>query len=234
MQRRVIPAIAAVLLAGLGAILLYSYVSNADARAMANQAPTEVLVVIQTIPVDTPAENLGPYVETRQLPKAAVVPGALTSIKDIAGRVAGTSLQVGEQLLDSRFIKPGVTTTGEVEVPNDMQSLTIQLDPVRAVGSSIAAGDKLGVFVSAEVDDVSRTKLLLREVLVTRVQGAPDPSTIESGAAPSSDVLLTIALKPNEATKLIWASEYTKIWLALEPKEGDRKSTPTVTVKQVF
>lgn len=234
MQRRVIAAVAAVLLAGIGAVMLYSYVSTADARAMANQAPTAVLVVTKTIPADTPADNIGPYVETRQLPKAAIIPGALTSISDVTGRVTATQLEVGEQLLDSRFVKPGVTTTGEVEVPNDMQTLTIQLDPMRAVGSSIVAGDKLGVYVSAEVDDEIRTTLLLRDVLVVRVQGAPDPSTVEGGAAPSGDVTLTVALKPADAIKLIWAGEHTKMWLALEPREGDHKSTPTVTVKQVF
>ncbi|MBI5027819.1 MAG: hypothetical protein HZB48_03210, partial [Actinobacteria bacterium] len=53
MQRRIIAAVAAVLLAGIGAVLLYSYVNTAEARAMSNMAPTSVLVVTKVIPAGT-------------------------------------------------------------------------------------------------------------------------------------------------------------------------------------
>src|SRR6185369_9849400 len=63
MQRRVIAAIAAVLLAGIGAVLLYSYVNTADKRAMAGQEATSVLVVTKVVPAGTPSESIAPYVE---------------------------------------------------------------------------------------------------------------------------------------------------------------------------
>ena len=59
MQRRLIAAIAAVILAGIGAILLFNYVSSADARAMAGQEPTQVLVVTKDIPAGTLGKTLG-------------------------------------------------------------------------------------------------------------------------------------------------------------------------------
>ena len=237
MQRRVIAAVAAVLLAGIGAILLFSYVNTADKRAIANQAPTDVLVVTQAIPAGTPAEAIAPYVELRQLPKGAVVAGSLVNAADpaVAGLVTSTELQVGEQLLQSRFIQPGITDNGEVAVPDDLQTLTLQLDPQRTVGSAIAPGDKLAVFVSMEVDDEPQTTLMARDVLVTRVQGAPDQSTVDEKAAPSGELILTVALAPKDAGRLIWAAEYAKgIWLALEPKAGEHETTPTITVKHVL
>ena len=62
MQRRIIAAVAAVLLAGIGAVLLYSYVNNADARAMATLETTQVLVVTKVIPAGTSGANLAPFV----------------------------------------------------------------------------------------------------------------------------------------------------------------------------
>ena len=45
MIRRVLAAVAAILLAAIGALVLVTYVGNADQRAMAGMQTTEVLVV---------------------------------------------------------------------------------------------------------------------------------------------------------------------------------------------
>ena len=58
MNRRLVSAIAAGVLAILGAVLLVSYVNNADSRAMANMDPIEVLVVSAPIAQGTPAEEV--------------------------------------------------------------------------------------------------------------------------------------------------------------------------------
>lgn len=55
MNRRLVSAIAAGVLAILGAVLLVSYVNNADSRAMADMDPVEVLVVSAPIAQGTPA-----------------------------------------------------------------------------------------------------------------------------------------------------------------------------------
>ena len=234
MQRRVIAAVAAVLLAGLGAIMLYSYVSTADSRAMANQAPTDVLVVTKTVPIGTPAENLAPYVELRQLPKAAVVPGALTSTGDILGLTTSIELQIGEQVLKARFAEPGVTSTGEVDVPKGLQQLTVQLSPSRVIGTNLAAGDKVGLFISKEENQVALTKLAFRNVLVARIQGAPDQSAGDGAVAPSGDVIVTLAVPPKDAAQIVWGIEFGHVWLALEPEEGDLDTKNVVRVKNVF
>ncbi len=234
MQRRVIAAVAAVLLAGIGAVMLFSYVNTADARAMANLTPTGVLVVTKVVPAGTAAEDLGAYVERRELPKAAVVPDALASATDLAGLVATTDLQVGEQLLKARFGTPGVSNNGEVDVPKDLQQFTIQLAPSRVIGTNLAAGDKVALFISKEQNQVGLTKLALRDVLVTRIQGAPDAATADGQVVPSGDVLVTLALKPAAATQVVWATEFGSVWLALEPEEGDHDSRTIVKVKNVF
>ena len=235
MQRRIIAAVAAVLLAGIGAVLLYSYVNNADARAMATLETTEVLLATKVIPAGTSGANLAPFVALKQLPKLAVVEGALTTTADIADLEATTDLQVGEQVLASRFAKPNTDVSGEVDVPSDLQRFTIQLPPNRVIGASIKAGDKVALFISGELDKGKVTKLAYRDVLVAKVQGAPAaPAGAEEQAAPSGDVLVTLAITPKVAAQVVWGAEFAQIYMALEPKDGDHTSTPVIQVKSIF
>lgn len=172
MQRRIIAAVAAVILAGIGAVLLYSYVNNADARAMATLDTTQVLVATKVIPAGTSGANLAPFVALKQLPKVAVVEGALTSTELVADLEATTDLQVGEQVIASRFAKPNTDVSGKVDVPTDLSQVSVQLDPQHVVGTHIAPGSKVALYISVEVNQVAVSKLAFRDVLVTNVQGA--------------------------------------------------------------
>lgn len=232
MQRRIIAAVAAVILAGVGAALLYTYVTNADARAMATLDTTQVLVVTKVVPAGTTGANLAPFVALKQLPKVAVADGALTTIVDIADLEATSDLQVGEQVLASRFAKPDTDVVGKVDVPSDLQRFTIQLPPNRVIGANIKAGDKVALFVSG---DTSATKLAFRDVLVADIQGLPTaPAGDEAQGVATGDLMLTLAVTPKVAAKIIWATEFAKLYLALEPKDGDHTSTPVAQVKSIF
>jgi pilus assembly protein CpaB len=234
MQRRIIAAVAAVLLAGIGAVLLYSYVNTAEARAMAKMDTTTVLVVSRAVPAGTPGSDLAPYVELKQLPRIAVVDGALTDTTSVQDLVTTSELQIGEQVLASRFAKPDTTTTGEVEVPSDLSQVTVQLGPTRVVGTNIAPGDKVGLFISVEVNQVSLTKLAYRDVLVTQVQGAPSAEGDGGQEAPSSDVLVTLAVAPKDVGQVVWGAEFGHLYLALEPKDGDHDTRNLIKVKSIF
>ena len=234
MQRRVIAAVAAVVLAGIGAVLLYTYVSNADARAMASMETTDVLVATKTIPAGTSGADLTAFVEMKRLPKVAVGPNALTDTSSVTELVTATDVQAGEQLLLSRFAEPNVTSTGEVDVPSDLQQFTVQLEPQRVIGTNLNPGDKVGLFISIEENQVALTKLAFRDVLVTRIQGAPSTSDDQGNTAPSSDVLVTLAISPKDSAQIVWGAEFGKLYLALEPKDGDHSSTMIVKVKTVF
>ena len=83
MKRRIIAAVAAVILAGVAAFGLFTYVRGADARAMAGQETIEVLVVTKAVPKGTTAEGLTKSVESKLLPQTAVAPGAVTSLDEI-------------------------------------------------------------------------------------------------------------------------------------------------------
>jgi hypothetical protein len=63
MKRRIFAAVAALLMAAVGAVQLYSYVQRADQRATAGLETSEVLVVEAPIAEGTPADQLTEWLQ---------------------------------------------------------------------------------------------------------------------------------------------------------------------------
>lgn len=211
MQRRLISALVAVILAGIGTLLLFNWVSTADARAMSGLQPTNVLVVTIQVPVGTLGSQLGAYVETRQMPASAVVPGALTSLDGIKNLAATTQLEVGEQILATRFAEPHTSDQDGVKVPNNMQLLTVALDAPHAAGGTLAPGSKVAAYVTVN----GKNQLVLPQILVVA-------STAET---------ITLALAPKDVQRVMLGTQ-ANLWLVVSSK--DSASTSPMTIKQII
>lgn len=241
MIRRLIVALLALVIAAVGGVLTFVYASGADARAMADMAPTRVLVVAEPISAGTPAEELAEAVAVRQIPAAAVVPGGVADLADVAGLLTTADLQPGEQLLASRFEGPEAVPEA-IEVPPNMHQLSLQLESRRVIGGELSPGDTVGVFLSGTVvtgtstesTESDQTHLILHKVLVTAVTGAAGVIVDEDGAEvqqeASDTLMVTFALSAADAEQLVFGAEFGQIWLSLEgaevPEDGTRLVTP--------
>ncbi len=213
MQRRLIAAVVAVVLAGIGAVMLFNYVATADARAMAGLNPTTVLVVTQTIPANTPASQVAGMVAAKEIPASAVVNGALTSLNVVANLATTTELEPGEQLLRSRFAEPGTTSNGSVRIEDHMQQLTLKLDAPKAAGGQLTPGDKVAVYLTLD----GKIQQILPEVLVTNA---------------SNDGTITLALTPPNVQKVLLGFQSGPLWLTTAAK-AQTPTTP-ISVKQII
>lgn len=234
MNRRLVSAIAAGVLAVLGAVLLVSYVNNADERAMADMDPIEVLVVSAPIAQGTLAAEVAPSVVTERLPRAAVGPDPVRSLAELGGKVAATDLQPGEQLLTGRFAtRQSMERFGGIPAPEGYHLVTVSLDAPRIVGGTVTAGDTVGVFITLGEE----THLVLHKVVVTRVQGGlgseqPTGETDNPDAAPvpNGGAMVTMALTARQAETVVFGAEQGSIWISLEdptvPENGTRIVTP--------
>ena len=241
MRRRLLAAVAALVLAVLGTAVLLAYVRGADSRALAGTRTVAVLVVDQPVAAGTRGEDLTALVRTEQLPARAVVPGRVTDLAALAGQVATVDLQPGEQLLASRFAAPEtLQAPGTVAVPAGAQEVSVLLDPQRAVGGRLAAGDTVGVLLSLD----GATHAVLHRVLVTQVQGAPaptgtaaaaDPETASAtGPAPSASLMVTLAVTAGQAETVVFGAEHGTLWLSLEPDGADLDGTGVITPDNVY
>ena len=239
MRRRLLAALAALVLAAAGAVVLLAYVRGADARALAGVQTVDVLMVDRPVAEGTPGEELAELVRTERLPAKAAAPGAVTDLGELAGRVATVDLQPGEQLLAARFAVPeDLGVPGTVPTPEGAAEVSLLLEPQRAVGGRLAAGDTVGVHVSLP----DATHAVLHRVLVTQVQGAPAPAAegegtdtaSSGGAAPSASLLVTLGLRPEAVEAVVFGMEHGTVWLSLEPEGVDTSGTEVLTPANVY
>jgi pilus assembly protein CpaB len=242
--RRLLAAFAALLLLVVGTAVLVAYVRGADSRALAGVRTVDVLVADELIPAGTTADELAAMVRTETVPAKTAVDGRVTDLDDLAGRVPTVDLLPGEQLLDGRFARPDdLETPGIVDVPAGLQEVSVLLEPQRAVGGRLAAGDTIGVVVSLQLaDGTPATHAVLHGVLVTQVQGAPAPvdsgdeqETASSGTpAPSGSLMITLAVSAAQAEAVVFGIEHGTLWLSLEPDGAQTGGTEVITPGNIY
>jgi len=234
-MRRLLAAVAALLLLVVGSVVLLAYVHGADARALAGAHPIAVLVADERIPEGTSGDALKDMVRTEIVPAKTALRGRVVNLSSLSGRVATVDVMPGEQLLFTRFTRPSdLKAPGTVEVPKGFQEVSVLLEPQRAVGGRLAAGDTVGVYLSQVLKDgTPQTSSVLHRVLVTQVQGAPATPAADAGSgtetaassAPAANLMITLAVNAKDAESVVFGSEHGTLWLTLEPVGADTTGT---------
>jgi pilus assembly protein CpaB len=228
-RNKIMGLLGAFILAALGTTALTVYVRTAHDRAVAGEELVDVLVIDQAVAAGTPASELAQKVRKDQVPVKVRPEAAVANLQELAGLVAAVDLQAGEQLLRTRFQSPAVKTSSatcstKTTAPAGMHEVTIKLDAIRAVGGSIRAGTTVGLNASFDKEDSNPavTKTLLHKVLVTCVSSTLVEQKPEAGASPviGSELLITLAVEPANVEKVIFAAEYGRMYLTLEPKDA--------------
>ena len=248
MKSRLVAGTAAIALAVVGALIIVFYAQGADQRAMVSTKPVDVLVVKKAIPAGTPVNEMAASLVIEKVPAAGVADTAVSNLDTSAGTVSAVDLVPGEQLLAERLVAPEeVKTDGGVEVPAGLQEVSFEVEPKRVVGGRINVGDHLGFFLSFEAGankakpDEATTQLTVHKALVTAVQRAPQAASAEKPedgtdpadtALPEGSLLLTVAVNDIDAGKIVFASEFGRIWLTKEPLDA-QDNGPRVERKEV-
>src|ERR1700712_3817886 len=112
MDRRKALLVVAGVIAALGTLLVFLYVRGADNRADERYAAVSVLRVVKQI---TPGETVeaaqaAGKIETSSVSQKDLLPNALTGIEPVAGKVAVTAINPGEQLVSTKFGATGSAT----------------------------------------------------------------------------------------------------------------------------
>lgn len=233
MKRKPAGVLLAFTFAVIGTLLLVAYVQSAKNRAGASEKTVDVLVVDKPIPKGTDTAAVNTFLLIKRLPAGAVAPGALTSLDAVAGKRTSVDLLPGEQLLQSRFITQAQTVEAAVGAGN--VEVTVSLSPERAAGGRVRVGDRVDVITSfkgiSDKPDAPQapeaTKILLANVKVTAVQMSNAPAPAAAGTpeqpraattgptqAPSGTILVTLAVTPADAERVVFATEFGTMYLA--------------------
>jgi pilus assembly protein CpaB len=256
MNRRILAIIVALALAVGGGALVIMYARNADARAIAAEAPAAVWVAQQPVPAGTTlkdAQRTGLIAQTAVSSKAVPV-GALQEINaDNNALLATTDIAAGEYLLSARF---GTTPAGTkaIEVPTGMLAVSVALSDPARVGKFVTPGSHIAIYQSYKIkdlrdtpeakilneNDIHGTSMLLGDVLVIGMGDAPLAGGVVKPAAEgdaaaaqgaSGDFLVTVAVKPAEAPVLVHGINNRTLYAAL--RGSDVKLDPSLEVSDL-
>ena len=219
MGRKTVMLIVAVVIALLGAGLVFVYVQGLKNQTVADSADRRVLVATALI---TPGETIDSAqaagkVDFGKVAAEGMVAGALTSTDSLKGQIALTAIYPNEQIIAAKFGTPGAQE--DITIPKGKMAVSVQLtDPARVAGF-VVPGSQVSVFASgtgvgtAGMPAGEFTRLLLPDVQVIGVGQTTVMSTTttsETGGAETTEAIpqtiLTLALDQREAQQVLFAS----------------------------
>jgi len=200
MNKRLLGAAAAAVLAVLGTIAVLAYVSDADDRARQEIALVEVYVMEESVPEGADESELRRAIGIAEVQAGTVVDGVITDLAQLDGKVAAVALLPGEQVLLSRLIDEASYNAGDTRltaVPTDKHEITISLEPQRILGGQVVPGDTVGIvatFGPASIGGINLDEITSQEELAARVElleDAPDVQGVEATHFLLNQVLVT-------------------------------------------
>jgi pilus assembly protein CpaB len=250
-QQRLAAMVGAVVLASVGTFGLVKYVQSARNTAVNAEKSSKVFVAKSSIKAGTNFDALASKVESVAVPVRLQASGSVTNLEDLKGLVNTTDLLAGDQLVKSRFDSAASSQSPEIALAGltpGSNEMTLRLSPERALGGALRPGDTVSVVASFQDDDkakVGQSVTLFNKVVVVRVQSA-DTSREASNklsrteverqvvAAPTEELLVTVAVDQTNLPKLAFAAEFGQLWLSFEPDSVAGTSPGAVTLKDIL
>jgi Flp pilus assembly protein CpaB len=174
-SRRTLILIAAVVVGGLAAVGLYTYVNSLETEAYGRAELVDVWVVDQTVPKGTTAEvalGQGLLVQRKMPANLRPVTAVIDPYSELSGLVAVTDLPIDAPVVGGYFVAPAVAATG---ITNRLEeeglvTFTLSVDDVRGVAGMLAPGDEVNIMVTIPI------------------AAADEPAADEEGAAPTRSI----------------------------------------------
>jgi pilus assembly protein CpaB len=229
--RRTIILVVAIGLAAVAAFATFAWLNGVQDRAYAKAKRVQVFVVKKDVPKGTAGEQaLGSeLVKSGSAPQEFRPATALTDINAIRGKVALTNLSAGQIVVDGMFVDPKVAqVTAAQRVPAGQVAVTVNIDTVRGVAGLLTPGDKVNIMIT---DKDGKERFLFQNVNILFIgsTAAPQPGETQAATAASSN-LITFAVPPVAAEKIVLASNGGGLYLTLVPPDNQPVAVPPVDV----
>jgi pilus assembly protein CpaB len=192
-------------------------------------------VVVTTKDVPSGTTITSDMVKTTSYLKSSIPPGAFSSLQQVTGKIAKTTLTAGEPILPSRLgDKAGLT----VLLTPGHRAIAVRVNEIIGVSGFIVPNDRVDVIAlvtppSAANEGAKQiSKIVLQNKRVLSVaQTVNEPKDGKPQIASS----ITLELTPEEAEKLSLASIEGQIVLALRSAQDENiVSTPGSTTRELL
>ena len=211
-RRALIMIIAAVVL-GLAAVFVAVQWINAQGAGSTNK------VAVALVDISLGGRLTPEMVRMVEWPANAMPPGAITDAKLIDTRVARTSIQRGEPIMETKLAPPGTKGGLSAVVGDGMRAMTVRVNDVVGVAGFALPGNFVDILVNTQEEGVKTntnkdqtiSKIVLERILVLAI--AQESSRDET--KPKVVNAVTLELTPEQAEKLDLARSVGTLSLVL-------------------
>lgn len=237
------------LLCGLAAILVFMVIYFILSSIFSDKKEPQPQAAAM-VPVIEASRDIEPQtVITEDMVKAVdvsfnLVPsGALTDKNAVVGKKAGTTILSGDVITVRKLSQKAGGFVGLI--PEGMRAVSFSVNDVTGVSGFAKPGDKVDILLVTSREGMDRitSKILLKDVLILAVnkssgtpqpqpqktdkdgKGLPDGSaprqTSSSTASIGTPSVVTVALTPYDAAKLIASTQIGQLQMLLRPTNDD-------------
>lgn len=207
----------AVALAVLAAMMTSFYVKQQKQDIQQGQVLTTVWVAKSDIPAGSVGDDIAGQLQSTEVAKSAVTPGAIVQPEDLAGKVSSEAIYAGEQVSLLRFStqeEQGI----RAKISGNLRAVQLPGDANQLLVGTLTAGDHVDVVGSWQLTGVENQKvsrIVLRDILVLQ---APEASTESKRVTQQSgDQAIMLAVTDAQAQKLFWIFTNGDWSLSLRP-----------------
>lgn len=186
-----------------------------NARASGNTAK----VAVAMVDISLGSRITPEMVRMVDWPSAAIPPGAFTDAKLVDTRVARSTIQRGEPIMETKLAPPGTQGGLSAVVANGKRAMTVRVNDVVGVAGFALPGNFVDILVNTQEDivkkngvqDASISKIVLERILVLAI--AQDPNRDDT--KPKVVNAVTLELSPEQTEKLDLARSVGTLSLVL-------------------
>ena len=225
----------ALVLALVAALLTTFYVSNYKKKVQQGESDVPVYVATKDIPAGTASSDVltGGYVETVQVDKRNLAPGAAWKEDQLDGLVAVEPVYAGEQLTTRRF-RPLAEKGARGELSGNLRAFQVPGDKHQLLAGTLKEGDKIDVVANIKYKlgerDLVASRVVLRDVLVLKPAPAEESTSakLTGGGPGASSIAVLLAVTDTQAAKLLFVLKNGDWSLQLRPTNDAADSPESV------
>lgn len=233
--------------------LLYSYTQEKSAELQKKfGAKQRVVVASKDInEMETIDETM---LSIEEKPVDFIEPGAYSDPEPAVGMIALAPIKEGEQLLQSKVIKPGPITGLSLQVSPSKRALAVPVNETNAVARLLKPGDRIDIVAALDVgkgvQQRREVKTIMQDVVVlsTGMRIVNDlPASLEKQGKDSWQVIplrddmtfttITVEASPEESQDLIYllSTSPGSIFMTLRhPSDHTKKRFPESTIESLL
>lgn len=154
--------------------------------------------------------------EVKEMPEKDVPSDAIREKEEILEKPAKINILSGDVLTIRKVYKNAEQIGFVGTIPPDCRAISIQVNEVTGVSGFAKAGDYVDLLL-VENDSISATtNVILQNVLLLSINQSMEREE-ETNKAITNPSIVTVALRPHEALKLVSATKLGEIYLMLRP-----------------